>query len=94
MKQKTLFIVFEGLPFGEKNKNLTKNSRHKLYWNRNDKSYEFDKNTVLTLVGPIINKQEKWHTSFYFTFLSGALNRYSNLFENKNKINFLFKLII
>ena len=30
MKQKTFFIVFEGLAFGEKNKNLIKNSGHKL----------------------------------------------------------------
>ena len=27
---KILFIVFKGLPFGEKNKNLIKNSGHKL----------------------------------------------------------------
>ena len=27
------FIVFEGLSFGEKNKKLIKNSRHKLYKN-------------------------------------------------------------
>ena len=26
---KTFFIVFKGLSFGEKNKNLTTNSRHK-----------------------------------------------------------------
>ena len=30
MKQKTLFIVFEGLRFGEKNKKLIKNSGYKL----------------------------------------------------------------
>ena len=30
MKEKTFFIVFEGLSFGEKNKILIKNSGHKL----------------------------------------------------------------
>ena len=30
MKQRIFFTVFEGLLFGEKNKNLIKNSRHKL----------------------------------------------------------------
>ena len=29
MKLKTLFLVYEGLSFDEKNKNLIKNSRHK-----------------------------------------------------------------
>ena len=30
MKQKVFFIVFKGLPFGEKNKNWIKNSTKKL----------------------------------------------------------------
>ena len=30
MKSKTFFIVFEGLSFGEQNKNLIKNTGHKL----------------------------------------------------------------